>query len=283
QFIQYPNGTIHVIATMHNAANPANGFYVDVEFTNGMDWATWSTQSFITGFKADCGGIAANHQQWMYYILNNNNSTLTGFGAYLGSHFTLNHAPSNKYFGYQLGDGANNYNGVNDGFGGWFTYNGLFFVDGQQVGDITAGAGDFAFELDCCADYSINRCWTAIDCSGNVTQYCQTITIGDGGNEGPWAPQMSSVRPERLIPNVTIQPNPAEDWTTFTVTAVETGRITLDLFDLSGARVTSVMNTGVEAGKKYILTFDAGNLATGIYMFRMTNGSHSEAGRMLVK
>ncbi|MCC6599731.1 MAG: T9SS type A sorting domain-containing protein, partial [Crocinitomicaceae bacterium] len=134
-----------------------------------------------------------------------------------------------------------------------------------------------------CADYSINRCWTAIDCSGNVTQYCQTITITDEGDgEGPWAPQVSSVRPERLMPNVTVQPNPTADLTTFTVTAVETGRVTLDLFDLSGTRVSSMMSTRTEAGKKYTLTFDAGNLASGIYMYQMINGSHSETGRMLV-
>ncbi|MCC6599072.1 MAG: T9SS type A sorting domain-containing protein, partial [Crocinitomicaceae bacterium] len=281
-FIQYPNGTIHVIATMHNAANPANGFYVDVEFTNGMDWATWSTQSFITGFKADCGGIAANHQQWMYYILNNNNSTLTGFGAYAGSFFTLNHAPSNKYFGYQLGDGANNYNGVNDGFGGWFTYNGVFFVDGEQVGDITAGAGDFAFELDCCADYFITRCWTAVDCSGNVTQYCQTINIGgDGSNAGPWAPLVSS-ETARLTSGVNVFPNPVAHQTTFALTAVETGRLTLNILDQTGNLVTSVINTSVEAGKDYKVRFDATNLANGVYMYQMLNGETRQMGRLII-
>ncbi|MCC6601044.1 MAG: T9SS type A sorting domain-containing protein, partial [Crocinitomicaceae bacterium] len=134
-----------------------------------------------------------------------------------------------------------------------------------------------------CADYSINRCWTAIDCSGNVTQYCQTITITDEGDgEGPWAPQVHSTTTERLVSHVNVYPNPTTDQTTFTVSAPESGRVVLDVFDLAGAKVSSVMNTRVEAGLEYKVGFDTGNLATGIYMYRLTNGSYSEMGRIVV-
>jgi hypothetical protein len=95
---------------------------------------------------------------------------LTGWGTYAGSSIDLTHAPVNQYFGFQMGVGANNYNAEN-GFGGWFNYHGTFLVDGEPVmSGFAAGAGDFAFEVDCCPDYQIVRCWTAMDCSGNELQ-----------------------------------------------------------------------------------------------------------------
>jgi hypothetical protein len=181
--VRYPDGTVHVTAVMNNAMNNANGWNVDVWFNNQMDWSQWSSQSFPTSFKADCGATGVNHEEWLYFILvNGEGAELTGFGDYEGSALNLGHAPSNKYFGFQMGDGANNYNAADNGFGGWFTYSGLFLVNetpfGNQQGSVS-GAGDFAFELDCCPDYYAMRRWTATDCSGNQTVCEQMISFSD--------------------------------------------------------------------------------------------------------
>jgi hypothetical protein len=282
QFIQYPNGTIHVIATLHNAYNPENGFNVDVEFINGMDWAEWSTQAFLTSFKADCGGIAANHTDWMYYLLNNNNATITGFGGYAGSVLNLVHAPSNNYFGFQLGNGANNYNGADNAFGGWFSYSGTFLVNGQQImsGNAT-GAGDFAFELDCCPDYYITRCWTAMDCSGNITQHCQTISYDELDNDTPVLPGTPSLTPE-METMVKVSPNPAVVMANFTVRAAVNDAATLEVFDVTGAKVALLLSTRLEAGQEYRVSMDVSNLAAGVYMYRFTNGFETETGRIVV-
>ena len=81
------------------------------------DWSQWRSQSFPTGFKADCGGEAINHTAWTYFLMQvGEGAELTGFGAYAGSSLNRVHAPANNYFGFQLGDGANNYNGVDNGF-----------------------------------------------------------------------------------------------------------------------------------------------------------------------
>ncbi|MFO0360964.1 MAG: T9SS type A sorting domain-containing protein, partial [Flavobacteriales bacterium] len=282
QFIQYPNGTIHVIATLHNAYNPGNGFNVDVEFINGMDWADWSTQGFLTSFKADCGGIAANHQDWMYFLLNNNNATITGFGGYAGSVLNLAHAPSNNYFGFQFGNGANNYNGADNGFGGWFTYSGTFLVNGQQImSGNAAGAGDFAFELDCCPDYTITRCWTAMDCSGNITQHCQTISNDKADTNTPVLPGKPSLTPELDI-LVKVSPNPAIEIANFSVRAAKNGQATLEVFDVTGAKVALLLSTLLEAGQETRVSMDVSNLAAGVYMYRFTNGGETEAGRIVV-
>jgi hypothetical protein len=284
QLIQYPNGTIHVIATLHNAYNPANGFNVDVEFVNGQDWAAWSSQSFLTSFKADCGGEAINHPNWMYYLLNGANSTLTGFGGYSGSVLNVAHAPANNYFGFQLGDGANNYNGADNGFGGWFSYSGLFLVNGQQLtgGNVT-GAADFAFELDCCPDYELVRCWTAIDCSGNVTQHCQTIAWSDNANGNPLQPveeDLTSRKPMASL--VSVSPNPAVDQANFVVKSSVNENALLEVYDMAGAKVAVLINTRLAAGQEYRVSMDVSNLANGIYMYRFMNGSDSEVGRILI-
>jgi large repetitive protein len=284
EFIQYPNGTIRVIATMHNAFNPSNGFHVDVEFVNGLDWNGWTSQNFLTGFKADCGGVAANKTQWMYYLLNNNDAVLTGFGGYAGSTLNLAHAPSNNYFGFQLGDGANNYNAADNGFGGWFSYSGLFLVNGQQVmAGNAVGAGDFAFELDCCPDYSLVRCWTAMDCSGNVTQHCQTISYAPASPEFQGQTVDVTAAQEEAAKNfIAVFPNPAVEAATFSIRSTESGQASLEVLDVTGAKVAVLLNGRISAGQELRVNFDVSDLASGIYMYRFVQGETTEVGRVMV-
>lgn len=286
--VQYPDGSIHITATMNNVITPSNGWLVDVWFQGGMDWATWSSQAFPTGFKADCGGIAANHPEWLYYILQaSEGAELIGFGAYEGSSLNLVHAPANNYFGFQLGDGANNYNGADNAFGGWFSYSGLFLVNNQPFGmnqGNVSGGGDFAFELDCCPDYWIVRQWTATDCSGNSVTCSQTITFeGSEVVDGPSIVELP-VQPE-LAENgieLSVYPNPAENMTTFKFKTAVTAKTTLELFDMAGAKVADVYNNRVEAGMDYQVDLDVRNLATGVYMFRFSNGENTDMGRLII-
>jgi len=277
--VQYPNGSIHVTATMNNVLNPANGWLVDVWFQGGLDWSAWSSQSFPTGFKADCGAEGANHTEWLYFILQaSEGAELTGFGAYAGSLLNLTHAPSNNYFGFQLGDGANNYNAADNGFGGWFNYSGNF--NGASI----SGAGDFAFELDCCPDYWIVRQWTATDCSGNSVSCSQTISF-DSSIEGNGGGDMTTINvptPSETIGNVTVAPNPATDNTIFTFKTKEAGKTSLEVYDIAGAKVADVYMGVVEAGVEYKVNYNVNALATGVYMYRLSNGNGQEIGRLII-
>jgi hypothetical protein len=285
ELVRYPNGTAHVSATLVNAYNSNAGFNVSVWFDSEMDWSSWSNQNFPTSFKADCGGIDANYQDWLYFVLvNGEGAELTGWGEYSGSALNLSHAPSNKYFGFQLGDGANNYNAADNGFGGWFTYSGSFVNANSSAIQTVTGAGDFAFELDCCPEYQIVRCWTAMDCSGNMVEHCQTISF-EGSDIieviNPTTPESTEAEVSKES-NVSVYPNPATDQANFEFSAVETGKATIDFYDLAGARVASIYTASVEAGNEYKTTFDAGTLATGVYTYRLTNGSTVEMGRLII-
>lgn len=286
--VRYPDGSAHVTAVLTNAVNSANGFNVDVWFSGEMDWSSWSTQSFPTSFKADCGGEDENHPEWLYFILQNGEGAeLTGFGDYAGSALNLSHAPSNNYFGFQLGDGANNYNGADNGFGGWFTYSGTFIVNSATnvQNTMVTGAGDFAFELDCCPDYQIVRCWTAFDCSGNEVSACQTISFeGSTGNDNN-----NEVMPEepKQIANdnalvLGVFPNPAVENAVFTFTSPVKGKMLLEIYDLAGAKVVEVFNSTVIADTEYRIDVNVQNLARGVYMYRLTNGVDSEIGRLII-
>ncbi|MFY7706557.1 MAG: T9SS type A sorting domain-containing protein [Flavobacteriales bacterium] len=285
-FVEYPNGTVVVTAVLENAFNENAGFNVNVTFSGKKDWAEWSSQSFPTSFKADCGASDENYQEWFYFLLQNGEGAeLVGWGDYAGSALNLTHAPSNNYFGFQLGDGANNYNNADNAFGGWFTYSGTFVLPNQTSISTVSGAGDFAFELDCCPDYSVVRCWTAFDCSGNEVSHCQTITFaGSTNNDDEVAPVTPSeeVAALEVAPAVVVFPNPATDMTNFVFTASENGKATIEIFDLAGARVGMIYASEVVEGTEYKTSYETSNMATGVYMYRLTNGGKVEMGRLII-
>ncbi len=262
--VRYPDGSAHVTAVMTNAMNNANGWNVDVWFTGEMEWSSWSSQAFPTSFKADCGGIDANHPEWLYFILQNGEGAeLTGFGDYAGSALNLSHAPSNNYFGFQLGNGANNYNGADNGFGGWFTYSGTFI----------------------CPDYEIVRCWTAFDCSGNEVSACQTISFdgsSSNGNDNQVMPEEPKQVADENAMVLGVFPNPAVENAVFTFTSPVKGRMLLEIYDLAGAKVAEVFNSNVVADTEYRVDVNVQNLARGVYMYRLTNGVDAQMGRLII-
>jgi hypothetical protein len=284
-FVQNGDGTINLSVNVVSYNNLTSGFEVNVTFGNEMSWAQWSTQAFPTGFKADCGGEAANHEDWMYYLLMaGEGAELIGFGDYAGSALNLVHAPANNYFGFQLGDGANNYNGEY-GFGGWFQYSGTFMVNGNYVysGTSVSGAGDFAFEIDCCPNYTITRCWTAWDCSGNMVEQCQTITYGDMDNDFGTEFFAAPVAAERGdIAIVGVQPNPATEKSLISFKSELDGKLALEVLDMTGRVIATLYNNQASAGVVYYADFNVAAIESGTYMVRLTNGTEQKIERVQV-
>jgi len=286
---QYEGGSLHLVAQLDNVLNPGTGWNVDVWFNGGMDWNAWSNQDFPTSFKADCGGVDANFASWTYFMLQaGSGAEMTGYGNYTGSTMNIVHAPANNYFGFQLGDGANNYNAADNGFGGWFSYNGSFRANPSQSFSTVSGGGDFAFELDCCPDYSIERQWTAIDCSGNSVTCTQNISFsasapGNGGNAGQSTIDQEAASNERLSSTITVSPNPANTNALFTFKAANSAKTTVEVMDMTGKKVADVFMGTVEAGSSYVVNFDVSNLATGVYTYRLVNGSDVKVDRLIIR
>jgi hypothetical protein len=287
QLVYNSNGTVTVSGRVFNVIYPNGGFDFNVTFANGKDWAQWSSDSTPSGFKADCGGEDGNYQDWMYYILQASSSfEMTGWGSFAGSLLNLTHAPSNQYFGFQVGDGANNYNG-DYGAGGWFNYSGIFLYEGQPVSSgLAGGIGDFAFGVENCPEYSIVRTWTAIDCAGNSSTCSQTIlfsaqdngfagmAVNNGNNEASRSEEISIV---------SIQPNPANNHSSISFVSTADGNLTLEVLDMTGRIVGSLFNRAAEAGVVYTAEFDADHLSSGIYMVRLSSGTSFQIERLQIQ
>ena len=174
--------TAQITATLNSSSNPNGGFYLTLDLINGMDWNSWSNQAWPTSYKDDWNFAGNNYLNWTYYIISNT-SVLVGFGDYEGSVLNLEHAPSNLYYGYQLGQAANNLTAA-FGSGGWTTYSGTFIDSSQGINTQVSGGSDLAFEHECtegtggCPESTIINTWTATDVCGNVTVEEQIITIG---------------------------------------------------------------------------------------------------------
>ena len=78
-------------------------------------------------------------------------------------------------------------------------------------------------------------------------------------------------------------PNPFNPATTIRFELKEAGMTKLEVFDISGRHVRTLLNGNVEAGA-YDLRFDASALSSGIYFYRLTSGSFTDIKKMsLVK
>ena len=281
---------IHLTATMTNVLDATSGFFVDVTFEGGWDWTTWSTLlGNPASYKADCINVGNSYEQWLYFLLSGQEGAeLVGFGNYAGSSLNLTHAPSNNYFGFQYGDGANNFDAA-FGFGGWFNYSGIFQSSQTAAPSQLSGAGDFALDLDCCPDFWIVRQWTATDCSGNSSTCSQIISYPDSNpvieNTGADLSEQFTEALEdiRVVAGeVAVSPNPVRNIAQFNFKTVNNATTTLEIFDMSGRKVADVYSGTVEAGSAYQVSFDTEALATGIYMYRFTNGSDVQIKRLII-
>lgn len=74
-------------------------------------------------------------------------------------------------------------------------------------------------------------------------------------------------------------PNPFNPSTKISYTISNTSNVSLDVFNMLGQRVARLVNSRQNAGN-YIVNFDASNLSSGIYLYRIKAGSFSEIRRM---
>ncbi len=177
-FDQYADGTAHLYGEVVNDTDATQGWVVDLWFENGQDWTDWSSQG--RWYKDDLGFGADEFEDWTYYEMVPF-STLTGTGSFVGDELLLSHNPDTFFFGFQCGLGANNKNG-NEGFSGWFNY------EGNVGGEAVFGNGDVNVDKECAPNDDVPECtndtqvtylYRATDGCGNSTVITQVITVND--------------------------------------------------------------------------------------------------------
>jgi hypothetical protein len=78
-------------------------------------------------------------------------------------------------------------------------------------------------------------------------------------------------------------PNPFNPSTTIRFTLGDAANVNLTVYDVNGSQVANLVNGYRQAGA-HSVTFDGSNLASGVYMYKLTaNGQTSIAKMVLMK
>jgi hypothetical protein len=76
-------------------------------------------------------------------------------------------------------------------------------------------------------------------------------------------------------------PNPFNPSTTITFAIAQKGRVGLNVYDVSGRLVATVMDKNLDAGT-HTITFNADKLATGVYFYKLSTSSGEITRKMLI-
>jgi hypothetical protein len=77
-------------------------------------------------------------------------------------------------------------------------------------------------------------------------------------------------------------PNPFNPSTKIEFSLPVEGNVTLKIFNLLGEEVRTLISNELKSAGKHSVTFDAGNLATGIYIYRLQTGNYSSNKKMIL-
>jgi hypothetical protein len=276
----YSDGTRHIELTAVSSANPNAGWTVIADFSADMTWDEWSGQEGYHSFKSDCG--LGDHTLWNYAILQNS-SQLIGWGDYEGSALSMSHQPSNEYFGFQLGEGANNKN-ADFGFSGWFYYIGEF--QGENI----MGSGDLFGDLNCCLPYEITRDYTLTDCSGNSETFGYTVDISsesciddEGGlQEESEGSGLASTMAKDYITIDALSPNPTNSSTTLTFTIQEVASVKVEVTTMDGSLILQPFEQIVIADWPQTVLIGTNGLEAGMYQIRVTSRGFMTSKKLLI-
>jgi hypothetical protein len=293
----HPDGTRTVDVTVVATENPNAGWVLQVDLNAELTWDEWIAQPGSQSYKSDCD--LGDHTEWYYHVVQNS-STATGWGDYDGSVLSLSHQPSNEFYGWQFGVGANNKN-ANFGYWGWFYWEGV--IDGQ----FEAGSGSMHADLDCTMPYDIDRTYVATDCGGNATTFSYTVAVNGGGCQPPlppytgnpgidvdWGDQETDNDSEIFgglgDPNegkdplkvLNLAPNPTDEHALFQFISEERLQVAVQLFDMTGVMQSTLYEGTVEAGQRYQLEVNVASLPAGMYQIRIVSSVQIVNTKLLV-
>jgi hypothetical protein len=76
-------------------------------------------------------------------------------------------------------------------------------------------------------------------------------------------------------------PNPFNPTTNIRYSIVKTTQVTLKVYDILGRQIQTLINT-VQTPGQYTITFNAQDLASGIYFYQLNAGSFSSTKKLIL-
>lgn len=106
----------------------------------------------------------------------------------------------------------------------------------------------------------------------------ETISVGNCTNKGS--------QPESFVAandlKVAVYPNPSSELTYFKFSAPVAGDIKVDVYNLQGTQMATVFNGQVEADVAHTVDFNATELASGVYIYRVTSNGLTKSGKFQI-
>jgi hypothetical protein len=215
-------------------------------FTSGV--TTGHTNSYGVAFKDANNGISCFSAGSI--MTSNNGGTSWTAGAFTptGTPYGL------KSVGgwYWMSTGLNIYRSTNDG---------TSWVSQQALTSTTQGY--------CISMYSVNRGWVGTQ-GGLIYRYTDVVGIGNNQNQTPTQFTLEQN-----------YPNPFNPTTHIGFNLVNTGFVTLKVYDMTGKEVVTLVNEVLSAGKHDVI-FNAEKLSSGTYFYTMQSGEFNETKTMML-
>jgi hypothetical protein len=127
RILRYSDGTAEVQGRVVNRFDLNNVWDLHMFLEDQRTWAQWSAAG--GHYKGGRPEALTNHPDWSFYKLTPG-SYLSGQNNFAGDTLWLQHAPIDFKYGFQLGTGANDRNGL-EGISGWFTFTGSYSGHGD--------------------------------------------------------------------------------------------------------------------------------------------------------
>ncbi len=146
------------------------------------------------------------------------------------------------------------------------------FVDISDAGDM-----DYIMYVKIMNNNDLSTTGDGYDLDGVVALHnCEDEpNDGEGENEGPAIVMENGDKLSSF-------PNPVTEQSTIQFTTQSQGRALLEVYDMNGRVVTSLLNQEVAANTPYQFNFDVSNLTNGIYIYKLTTVSGVSINKIIV-
>ena len=203
-------------------------------------------------------------------------------GVALGDNFKVNDDDSstNQSLPHITTDGNGNFVITWDDRrnGGYDIYAQRYSSDGSTIGDnykvttVGSSCGTFLWNGRIYSTWMTNSGWaTGYDIWANVLDWNNPTGISDKD-------RLQILSSYQLSQNY---PNPFNPTTTIEFSIPRTEFVTLKIYNLLGQEVVTLVSENLTAGN-YKYTWDAGSLASGVYMYKIETGSFTQTRKLIL-